>query len=425
MRSRLVRLPCKVNRKVRSIQCRADAMERANCQPLHRGFSVAMILFRNEQGERTRGQAMVEFALVLPLLALLLVMAIDFGRVFFGWVGLQNAARIAANAAAAHPEAWEPPGQVSGQDAYRLAVVNDLQALNCEKPGGGAWTEADVPDPVFESMPTGFTADVYEVGDHASVQIDCEFDLITPIAAWIVGQPLHITAFAEFMVRGGEINGIPIGSAPPPTGCVDKVVPNLVGLSVADARTAWSNAGFTGAFNPATGSDTDVVSSQTTTPPSSPNDCLVATASVVVAHAPPGPCSGTDEQVPNLVGLTVQQARSSWTAAGFTGAFSPATGSDTDVVSGQTTSPSSSPGDCRAPTTTVTVTHTAPPPPQCTMPQLVGLRVNTGQTTFTTAGFTGAYTATTPPNGNYVITSQSLVGGQQYACSSGVTVAGN
>ena len=29
---------------------------------------------------------MVEFALVLPILALLLVLAVDFGRVFFGWV---------------------------------------------------------------------------------------------------------------------------------------------------------------------------------------------------------------------------------------------------------------------------------------------------------------------------------------------------
>ena len=45
----------------------------------------------------TRGQGMVEFALVLPLLVVLLVMAIDFGRVFFQWVGVTNASRIGAN----------------------------------------------------------------------------------------------------------------------------------------------------------------------------------------------------------------------------------------------------------------------------------------------------------------------------------------
>ena len=33
---------------------------------------------------------MVEFALIMPLLVLLLVMAIDFGRVFFGWVALDD-----------------------------------------------------------------------------------------------------------------------------------------------------------------------------------------------------------------------------------------------------------------------------------------------------------------------------------------------
>ena len=51
---------------------------------------------RRREKPVSRGQAMVEFALVLPLLALLLVVAIDFGRVFFGWVSLTNAARVGA-----------------------------------------------------------------------------------------------------------------------------------------------------------------------------------------------------------------------------------------------------------------------------------------------------------------------------------------
>ena len=386
-----------------------------------------MPLFKRTPDTRVgRGQAMVEFALVLPLLALLLVMAIDFGRVFFGWVGVHNATRIAANAAASNPGAWEPPGNASGQNAYRQAVLNDLTALNCERPSGGAWTLADIPAPTFESKPTGFSADAYEVGDHAIVSIQCRFGLITPIAGAIVGNPLMISAASEFMIRGGQINGIPIGPAPPPAGCVDKVVPNLVGMSVAAARSAWTTAGFTGAFTPATGSDTEIVTGQTTTPSSAPNDCLVATASVLVAFSPSGPCSGTEVQVPSLVGLTVAQARSTWTAEGFdSGTFTPATGNDTNVVSAQTTVPSSSPGDCREPETTVTVTHAAPPPPQCTMPQLIGARVNAGKTTFEDAGFTGPYSVSRPPAGNYFVTSQSLVGGQDFDCTAGVTVAGN
>ena len=52
------------------------------------------------------------------------------------------------------------------------------------------------------------------------------------------------------------------------------------------------------------------------------------------------------------------------------------------------------------------------------------MRANSGQTAFTSAGFTGSYTIRRPPNGNYIIAAQSLVGGQQYACNASVIVFG-
>ena len=63
-----------------------------------------------QQKDRSRGQSLVEFALVLPMILLLMLIAIDFGRVFLGWVGLNNAARVAANYAAMHPSPsdWDP-----------------------------------------------------------------------------------------------------------------------------------------------------------------------------------------------------------------------------------------------------------------------------------------------------------------------------
>ena len=67
----------------------------------------------------SRGQALVEFALVLPVLALLLVLAIDFGRVFFGWVSVTNAARIGANYAGQHPNLLSNAGE---RDAYEVLV---------------------------------------------------------------------------------------------------------------------------------------------------------------------------------------------------------------------------------------------------------------------------------------------------------------
>ena len=95
----------------------------------------------------SRGQAMVEFALILPILVLLLLLAVDFGRVFFGWVAINNASRIAANEAAFHPEAWEGSGNAQLKLIYRNQVLQDLQSINCEPPGGGTWQTSDIPDP--------------------------------------------------------------------------------------------------------------------------------------------------------------------------------------------------------------------------------------------------------------------------------------
>ena len=67
------------------------------------------------RNQRTRGQSVVEFALVVPVLLLLTLTAIDFGRVFLGWVNLQQMTRIAANHAAEHASAWGTPGDATDE----------------------------------------------------------------------------------------------------------------------------------------------------------------------------------------------------------------------------------------------------------------------------------------------------------------------
>ena len=52
-----------------------------------------------------RGQSLVEFALVLPIILLVVLLALDFGRTYLGYINLQNMARIAANYAANNPTA--------------------------------------------------------------------------------------------------------------------------------------------------------------------------------------------------------------------------------------------------------------------------------------------------------------------------------
>jgi Flp pilus assembly protein TadG len=52
------------------------------------------------QARRPRGQSLVEFALILPLLLTFLGATVDFARLFHGWITLQSATRAAAESAA-------------------------------------------------------------------------------------------------------------------------------------------------------------------------------------------------------------------------------------------------------------------------------------------------------------------------------------
>src|SRR3989337_47922 len=79
--------------------------------------------------ETTRGQALVETALLIPILLILLLGAIDFGRLFFGWVNLHQAARIGANFASTHPSTAT---DADDQDDLVQLIQGDAAALNCD-----------------------------------------------------------------------------------------------------------------------------------------------------------------------------------------------------------------------------------------------------------------------------------------------------
>ncbi len=369
---------------------------------------------------------MVEMALVIPILMLLLVLSLDFGRVFFGWVGLHNAARIAANEAAARSSAWDTDTDASDaefQARYFEIVERDLESLNCDIDADNDGDLADdLPDPVFTNRSQ--TADPYELGDLVQVDLVCDFEFITPLAGIFLGNPFQIGAGAHFQVLG-EINGIPVGGTPPTGGCLDNELPTMVGVTIAVARDMWVDAGFLATnFTPdtAAGRDDETVTAVATTPAPSAGNCLVATASAVITSDPAETCTPPEIEVPNLIGMTVGAARDLW-EEDFTGPFSPASGFDTEVVESQNVT------GCAEEDESITVTHdpaAPPPPPMCDMPQLVNQKVSAAKTLWTTEGFALAnFTAMAPPRGNadYKIGWQSLVGGQEYLCTASVTVA--
>lgn len=387
--------------------------------------------FVRRRRHASRGQALVEFALILPILVLLLLLALDFGRVFFGWIALNNASRIGANEAARFPTPWADGDPMDASDPYYQRMIADMQSMNCDadSDNDGDIDENDLPAPVFIER-AGSSTNPYEVGDQVSVTLHCDFGFLTPLVGSIVGDPLNITATTTFMVFGGEINGIPIPPEPVPAGCIgtDKTVPNLVGLTVGDARAAWTSAGFTGTFNPASAPDANIVLTQTTSPSAAVGGCLLYTGSVTVTHKVPDACANNEALVPQLVttpAMTVAQARTAWTGAGFSGGFTPLTGSDSDVVTGMTVSPTNvAPTGCALLTSGVNVAHSATPPPpgQCTMPQILGMvAVPDAKSAYTGAGFTGTFSYS-PNKPAWYVHTQNLVGGQTYACTANLTV---
>jgi Flp pilus assembly protein TadG len=149
---------------------------------------------------RSRGQSVVELALVLPVLLMLLLMGLDFGRVFLGWVDLNNAARVAANYAAMNATAWTVPQDATVIAEYQRLIAADANGTNCSLPN-------PVPAPSFPSG-TG-------VGQPAVVSINCTFGIITPVIGAIVGQGVPVTATAAFPIRSGVLVGMPIQTAVP------------------------------------------------------------------------------------------------------------------------------------------------------------------------------------------------------------------
>src|SRR5437667_11973326 len=102
-----------------------------------------------KRSRRSRGQSLVEFALTLPLMLLLLLIAFDFGRIYLGWINLQNMTRIAANYAANNPTAWgtpsNPGGDSTARNSYQKQILEDATASNCTLPKVGGTQTAPAP----------------------------------------------------------------------------------------------------------------------------------------------------------------------------------------------------------------------------------------------------------------------------------------
>lgn len=149
---------------------------------------------------KSRGQSLAEFALTVPMVLLMVLFGLDFGRVFLGWVALHQAAREAANYAAMNPTAWTLPYNLVAQAEYRRLVTTEASNINCI-------LQSPISAPTF--------ANGTSIGAPASVALTCQFDLITPFIGFLTGDPIPVSASSAFPIRSGNIEGVPVESVVP------------------------------------------------------------------------------------------------------------------------------------------------------------------------------------------------------------------
>ncbi len=165
---------------------------------------------------RPRGQALTEFALILPAMIIVLLVAVDFGRVFFTYIQVNNAAREAAYAASVDPT------DVGAIQARAAAEVN------VQGQGGEGSLTVDAPTcataatpPVVTACPSaGFTSPPGP-GIQVTVAVSRSFRFLTPIIGDLFGSfALGASATAPLVPQAASVGGGGGGGVSPPGPCV-------------------------------------------------------------------------------------------------------------------------------------------------------------------------------------------------------------
>jgi Flp pilus assembly protein TadG len=91
-----------------------------------------------------QGQTMVEFAMVLPVLCLLLFGVIQFGLIFNNYVTLTDAVRAGARKAAVSRQTTDPGGPVGVTQSAVYAAATDLDKAKLPPPSvSSTWQHGD------------------------------------------------------------------------------------------------------------------------------------------------------------------------------------------------------------------------------------------------------------------------------------------
>ena len=135
-----------------------------------------------------RGQSLVEFALILPILVLLLMGVFDFGRAIYAFNTVSNAAREGARTAIVDQSS------VAGVPAAATEAANHATALGLDP---SDLANVDVQYLMPDLTPGCLSLDI---GCVAQVRVQYKFVPITPIIGNILG-PITVSSTTQMPIE--------------------------------------------------------------------------------------------------------------------------------------------------------------------------------------------------------------------------------
>lgn len=161
---------------------------------------------------RQGGQALIEFALLLPLLFLLIMNVVNFGAFFFAWITVANAARAGADylimgSATVGGPVGPTADQVTAivtQDVSSLLNRASLQVRICTNNNGTTSCTGTAPAGDPQTPPTDPEAPLF-----ITASVDVTYTFVPPIGAWnfpklgifltLPATTIHRSAIMRFM----------------------------------------------------------------------------------------------------------------------------------------------------------------------------------------------------------------------------------
>ena len=161
---------------------------KAGAQLMLRTEKVSSMTLRHHSEESFRGQALVEFALVLVVLLLLAFGVMDLARIFHSTIVITNATREGTRYGTRYPDEINQMCIIARDEAEDAGLDLELAQIAVSCTDGIAITRSC----------TGAVTNTCDSGLPLRVTVSHEFNLVSGIM--FSGGPVTITRFSEMMV---------------------------------------------------------------------------------------------------------------------------------------------------------------------------------------------------------------------------------